>query len=72
MICISIPSAYLGQAAAFLPQNVARICSHCPDKAQAEAYAAEQGQECTHAICPACFERVMAEINLYQQTNNVS
>lgn len=69
---IAIPSAYLGQAEAFLPERVARICSRCPDKAEAEAYAKAQGMECSHGECPACHDASMLEILVYHKTNNVS
>lgn len=66
---IAIPSAYMGQATAFLPDRVARICARCPDKAEAEAYAKAQGMECTHGECQACNEAFMAEILEYSKTN---
>ena len=40
-----------------------RVCSSCPGRAEVEAFAArEPAVPVTHGLCPACYEKAMAEL----------
>lgn len=62
----AIPSAWLGQAAAFAPERVARVCCRCPDRAAAERIARLLDMPCTHSLCAECFKAYMAEAAAYE------
>lgn len=40
-----------------------RVCSSCPGRAEVEAFAArEPAVPVTHGLCPACYQKAMAEL----------
>lgn len=65
MICTALPKAYLGQAKAFLPDKVVRICANCPDRVAAEALADAEGADTTHGMCDDCFHAELQRIKKY-------
>lgn len=62
LVCTALPKAYLGQAKAFLPDKVVRICASCPDREWAEVLALSEGNALTHGMCDECFATHMAAL----------
>lgn len=48
------PRAWLGYSSLFGDRPTVRICSKCPDRAEAEAQAERAQHDCTHTLCPRC------------------
>lgn len=47
--------------------TVARVCSWCPSKTQADAWAIAQGHEISHGMCPACEAKFMADLEEFER-----
>ncbi len=50
------PKAWMGYGQPIDGVPVARVCSYCPDKKQADEEAASAGHLVTHGCCETCFQ----------------
>ncbi len=56
------PNALMGYAPMQDGKTCVRVCSYCPDAAQADALAKREGLAVTHGICDSCKARELAAI----------
>jgi hypothetical protein len=57
-----MPPAFLGYKLSH-GSLLIRVCASCPGRAEVEAFArAEPPVPVTHGICPACYQKAMAEV----------